>query len=114
MVPGFRFLPKGPSSPEQVPKIKRRARAGRTFPQRLFYANIPMADNHKLALVPRYMDNIYICLANVEEAELPLVQFWLSSLLSCVYGIPLKWEPHEGGAIWGEACISHPPPDRPK
>mmetsp|Transcript_53028 Transcript_53028/g.94640 ORF Transcript_53028/g.94640 Transcript_53028/m.94640 type:complete len:338 (-) Transcript_53028:80-1093(-) len=77
--------------------------------KRVFYANIPLSDNHKLALISRYRDNIYICLANIEDEELDLVRLCLSTFLNCVYGIPLKWEPHEGGAVWGEACISHTP-----
>ena len=49
---------------------------------------------HCLALLSRYRDNLYICLANVPDHELELVKMILSSILKNVYGITLKGENH--------------------
>ena len=61
-------------------------------------------NKHRLALLSRYRDNLYICLANVPDHESELVKMILASILKNVYGIPLKWENHSKDVTWGEAC----------
>ena len=58
-----------------------------------------------LALFSRYRDNIYLICVNMGPALLAHVRFVTSVFLRIVYGIPLKWEPHDGAVTWGEAII---------
>ena len=60
---------------------------------------------HRLALLSRYRDNVYISLANVPGHELELVKMILASILKNVFVLPLKWENHSDNVTLGEACI---------
>ena len=63
-------------------------------------------NTHRLALMSRYRDNLYICLANVPKHKLELVKMILVSILKNVYGIPLQWENQSGGCHVGRGLYS--------
>ena len=65
-----------------------------------------MQQGPPMAILSRYRDNIYICLANVSPKDMPMIRVFLSSFLKAVYGLPLKWEVHNEFVTWGEACVN--------
>ena len=60
-----------------------------------------------MVLPSRYHDNIYLLLLIVGKDLIHTMVTFLSSLLHAICGIKLKWEKHDGKAVWGEGCLSN-------
>ena len=59
-----------------------------------------------IVLFSRYRDNVYIAFINVPPCMNSQVCSSVAVVLRCIYGIPLKWEPHGTSVTWGEASLT--------
>ena len=86
---------------------KRSSLIGEILMNELVQPAHPVSD--PLRLISRFRDNICLLLCSVPTTSLCEVKQALAVLLSVVYGIKLKWEPHGNFVAWGERKVSQAP-----
>ena len=59
-----------------------------------------------IVLFSRHRDNVVIAFVNVPPCMSGKVRSSVAVVLRCIYGIPLKWEPHGASMTWGEASLT--------
>ena len=59
-----------------------------------------------MVLFSRYRDNVYLACLNIPAKSKNALDAALACLLRHLYGIKLKWEPHNRLVLWGEAKLA--------